>query len=77
MMENVDGKRNKAIKLDQWREEFKAKLGSDVEPATFNKAWARVKMTLTDLEKIEIHKEWVWAIYAEGDGSATVIPFSK
>ena len=77
MMENVDGKRNKAIKLDQWREEFKAKLGSDVEPATFNKAWARVKMTLTDLEKIEIHKDWVWAIYAEGDGSATVIPFSK
>lgn len=77
MMENIDGKRNKAIKLDQWREEFKAKLGSDVEPQTFNKAWARVKMTLTDLEKIEIHKDWVWAIYSEGDGSATVIPFSK
>lgn len=77
MMENIDGKRNKAIKLDQWREEFKAKLGSDVEPQTFNKAWARVKMTLTDLEKIEIHKDWVWAIYTEGDGSGTVIPFSK
>lgn len=77
MMENIDGKRNKAIKLDQWREEFKAKLGSDVEPQTFNKAWARVKMTLTDLQKIEIHKDWVWAIYSEGDGSATVIPFSK
>jgi hypothetical protein len=77
MMENIDGKRNKAIKLDQWREEFKAKLGSDVEPATFNKAWARVKMTLTDLEKIEIHKDWVWAIYADGDGSSVVVPFSK
>jgi hypothetical protein len=77
MMENVDGKRNKAIKLDQWREEFKAKLGSDVEPATFNKAWARVKMTLTDLEKIEIHKDWVWAIYSDGDGSSVVVPFSK
>jgi hypothetical protein len=77
MMENIDGKRNKAIKLEQWREEFKAKLGSDVEPATFNKAWARVKMTLTDLQKIEIHKDWVWAIFTEDDGSGVVVPFSK
>jgi hypothetical protein len=77
MMELIDGKRNKAIKLEQWREEFKAKLGSDVEPQTFNKAWARVKMTLTDLQKIEIHKDWVWAIYAEDDGSGVVVPFSK
>ena len=77
LMENIDGKRNKCIKLDQWREEFKAKIGSDVEPATFSKAWARVKMTLTDLKKIEIHKDWVWAVYAEDDGSGVVVPFNK
>lgn len=77
MMENIDGKRNKAIKLDQWRDEFKAKLGSDVEPQTFNKAWARVKLGLTDLQKVEIHNDWCWAIYSESDGSGTVIPFSK
>jgi hypothetical protein len=77
MMENIDGKRNKAIKLDQWRDEFKAKLGSDVEPATFTKAWARVKLGLSELEKVEIHNDWCWAIYAENDGSGTVIPFSK
>lgn len=77
MMENIDGKRNKAIKLYQWRDEFKAKMGSDVEPQTFNKAWARVKLGLTDLEKVEIYNDWCWAIYAENDGSGTVIPFSK
>ena len=77
MMENIDGKRNKAIKLDQWRDEFKAKMGSDVEPATFNKAWARVRAALVDLQKAEIHNDWCWAIYAENDGSGTVIPFSK
>ena len=77
MMENIDGKRNKAIKLDQWRSEFKAKLGSDVEDATFNKAWYRVKLALTDLQKVVIHNDWVWAVYAEDDGSGTVIPFSK
>jgi hypothetical protein len=77
MMENIDGKRNKAIKLDQWRDEFKAKLGSDVEPQTFTKAWARVKLGLSELEKVEIHNDWCWAIYAENDGSGTVIPFSK
>jgi len=77
MMENIDGKRNKAIKLDQWRDEFKAKMGSDVEPSTFNKAWARVKSGLVDLEKVEIHNDWCWAIYAENDGSGTVISFSK
>lgn len=77
MMENIDGKRNKAIKLDQWRDEFKAKMGSDVEQATFNKAWQRVKSGLVDLEKVEIHNDWCWAIYAESDGSSTVVPFSK
>jgi hypothetical protein len=77
VMENIDGKRNKAIKLDQWRDEFKAKMGSDVEPSTFNKAWARVKSGLVDLEKVEIHNDWCWAIYAEHDGSGTVISFSK
>jgi hypothetical protein len=77
MMETIDGKRNKAIKLDQWRAEFKAKLGSDVEDATFNKAWYRVKLALTDLQKVVIHNDWVWAVYAEDDGSGTVIPFSK
>ena len=77
MMENVDGKRNKCIKLDQWKEEFKAKMGSDVETSTFNKAWNRVKSGLVELEKVEIHNDWCWVIFAENDGSGTVIPFSK
>ena len=77
LMETIDGKRNKAIKLDQWRAEFRAKMGSDVEDATFNKAWNRVKSGLVDLEKVEIHNDWCWAIFAENDGSSTVVPFSK
>lgn len=77
MMENIDGKRNKCIKLDQWKDEFKAKMGSDVEASTFNKAWARVKSGLIDLEKVEVHNDWCWAVFAEHDGSGTVIPFGK
>jgi hypothetical protein len=77
LMENVDGKRNKCIKLEQWKEEFKAKMGSDVEASTFNKAWNRVKSGLIDLQKVEIHGDWCWAVFAENDGSGTVIKFSK
>ena len=68
-MQVVDGMRNKCIKIDQWRDEFKKRMGSDVMPATLNKAWYRVKADLADLQKVIIYGELCWAVYADDDGA--------
>ena len=75
-MQQVDGKRNKCVKLDLWRNEFKAKMGSDMEKASFNKAWGRLKTDLSDTKKIEIYDDLCWVIYPDdsdvGDNSNVV-----
>jgi hypothetical protein len=70
-MQQVDGKRNKCIKLDHWRDEFKARMGSDVQITTFNKAWYRVKADLVDFKKVVIYGDMCWAVYAEDDDAKT------
>jgi hypothetical protein len=70
-MQVVDGKRNKCIKLDHWRDEFKARMGSDVQITTFNKAWYRVKADLVDFKKVVIYGDMCWAVYAEDDDAKT------
>jgi hypothetical protein len=66
-MQQIDGKRNKCVKLDLWRNEFKAKMGSDMEKASFNKAWARLKTDLSDIKKVEIYDDLCWVIYPDDD----------
>ena len=79
MMENINGMRNKAIKVDQWRDEFKASMGSDTDADTFKKLWWRVKTQLVEAEKVAVHSDWCWAIFEDHDGSGEVdrkvIPF--
>jgi hypothetical protein len=79
MMETINGMRNKAIKVDQWRDEYKAMLGSDVDPQDFKKVWWRVKTQLQNAEKVAVFKDWCWAMFDDHDGSgeqtAKVIPF--
>ena len=79
MMENINGMRNKSIKVDQWRDEFKASMGSDTDADTFKKLWWRVKTQLVEAEKVAVHADWCWAIFEDHDGSGEVdrkvIPF--
>lgn len=79
MMENINGMRNKAIKVDQWRDEFKASMGNDTDADTFKKLWWRVKTQLVEAEKVAVHGDWCWAIFDDHDGSGEVerkvIPF--
>ena len=70
-MQVVDGMRNKCIKIDQWRDEFKKRMGSDVMPDTLKKAWYRVKADLADLQKVIIYGDLCWAVYADDDGAKT------
>jgi uncharacterized protein YxjI len=70
-MKVIDDKRNKCIKLDLWRDEFKARMGSDVQLASFNKAWYRVKSDLVDFKKVVIYGDMCWAVYAEDDDAKT------
>jgi hypothetical protein len=71
--------RNKSIKVDQWRDEFKASMGSDTDADTFKKLWWRVKTQLVEAEKVAVHADWCWAIFEDHDGSAEVdrkvVPF--
>jgi len=79
MMENINGMRNKAIKVDQWRDEYKASCGSDLDTEEFRKLWWRVKAQLTNAEKVAVHGDWCWAVFEDHDGSGEVdrkvIPF--
>jgi hypothetical protein len=70
-MKVIDDKRNKCIKLDLWRDEFKKRMGSDVQLASFNKAWYRVKADLVDFKKVVIYGDMCWAVYAEDDDAKT------
>jgi hypothetical protein len=66
-MQTINGMRNKCIKIEQWRVEFKARLGSDVHPETLKKAWQRVKLDLVEMEKVVIYDDMCWAVFEEND----------
>jgi hypothetical protein len=66
-MQTINGMRNKCIKIEHWRIEFKARLGSDVHPETLKKAWQRVKLDLVEMEKVVIYDDMCWAVFEEKD----------
>ena len=66
-MEQVDGKRNKCIKIEQWRQEFRASMGNDVDIDAFKKLWWRVKTQLLNAKKVELHGDWCWAVFDNND----------
>jgi hypothetical protein len=73
MMETINGMRNKAIKVDQWRDEFRASMGNDLDSKDFRQLWWRVKSQLLNAEKVAVHGDWCWAIFEDHDGSGEVV----
>lgn len=80
-METINGMRNKCIKIEQWKAEFKARKGSDVNPETFRKAWTRCVDGLIASQKVMLYNDWCWAIFADHDDQKSefgkVIPMKK
>jgi len=66
-MEQVDGKRNKCIKIEEWRLEFRASMGNDVDAEVFRKLFWRVKTQLTNAKKLEVHGDWCWAVFEDNE----------
>ena len=66
-MQTINGMRNKCIKIEHWRVEFKARLGSDVHPETLKKAWQRVKLDLVEMQKVVIYDDMCWAVFEENE----------
>jgi hypothetical protein len=66
-METINGMRNKCIKIEQWKSEFKARKGSDVNPETFKKAWSRSVDNLIHKKKVMLYNDWCWAIFENND----------
>jgi len=71
-MQTINGMRNKCIKIEQWRSEFKARIGSDVSPETLKKAWQRVKLDLVEMEKVTIYDDMCWAVFEEKEDAKQV-----
>jgi hypothetical protein len=66
-METINGMRNKCIKIEQWKAEFKARKGSDVNPETFRKAWTRSVDGLIAVQKVMLYNDWCWAVFDDHD----------
>jgi hypothetical protein len=71
-MQTINGMRNKCIKIEQWRSEFKARIGSDVSQETLKKAWQRVKLDLVEMEKVTIYDDMCWAVFEEKEDAKQV-----
>jgi hypothetical protein len=72
-MQTIAGMRNKCIKLDKWRDEFKSRSGSDILQATFNTNWWKSKRDLQNLKKVVIKDEWCWAVFGEVEAIDTPV----
>ncbi len=66
-METINGMRNKCIKIEQWKAEFRARKGSDVNPETFKKAWSRSVDNLIHKKKVMLYNDWCWAVFENND----------
>jgi len=71
-MQTINGMRNKCIKIEQWRSEFKARIGSDVSPEALKKAWQRVKLDLVEMEKVTIYDDMCWAVFEDKEDAKQV-----
>ena len=72
-MQTIAGMRNKCVKLDKWRDEFKSRSGSDILQATFNTNWWKSKRDLQNLKKVVIKDEWCWAVFGEVEAIDTPV----
>jgi hypothetical protein len=62
-MRVVDGKRNKAILVEQWRKAFEA---SQTDKTGIKKRFERTVMSLQNAKRVEVFDPFVWVIWSDG-----------
>jgi hypothetical protein len=56
----IQGERHRVVSIDAWRDEFYARLGSDVEESDKRKRWKEVRDKLSELGFSAIRNDVVW-----------------
>ena len=63
-MRLIDGKRNKAILVEQWRKAFEA---SQTDKTGIKKRFERTVMSLQNAKRVEVFDPFVWVIFSDSD----------
>ena len=63
-MRLIDGKRNKAILVEQWRQAFEA---SQTDKTSIKKRFDRTVMSLQNAKRVEVFDPFVWVIFSDSD----------
>jgi len=63
-MRLVDGKRNKAILVEQWRQAFEA---AQTDKTGIKKRFDRTVMSLQNAKRVEVFDPFVWVIWSDTD----------
>ena len=63
-MRLIDGKRNKAILVEQWRQAFEA---SQTDKIGIKKRFERTVMSLQNAKRVEVFDPFVWVIFSDSD----------
>jgi hypothetical protein len=62
-MQTVDGMRNKCVKTDQWKEEFRKIRGGNMLTSSFNSSWYLARTALEKLGKVVTKDTWSWIVF--------------
>ena len=63
-MRTIDGKRNKSILVEQWRQAFEA---SQTDKTGIKKRFERTVMSLQNAKRVEVFDPFVWVIWSDTD----------
>ena len=63
-MRLIDGKRNKAVHVEQWMEAFSA---AQTDKIGIKKRFTRCVQSLQNAKKVEVFDPFVWVIWSDGD----------
>jgi hypothetical protein len=61
-MRLIDGKRNKAVHVEQWKQAFEA---AQTDKTGINKRFTRCVQSLQNAKKVEVFDPFVWAIWSD------------
>jgi hypothetical protein len=61
-MRTIDGKRNKAILVEQWRQAFEA---AQTDKTGIKKRFERTVMSLQNAKRVEVFDPFVWVIWSD------------
>jgi len=64
-MRDLDGKRNKAVKIDYWLEKFTQVWGHGKTPKQISNEFSRHKREFLYANGVEIFKDYVWVVFKD------------